>query len=307
MSEFGVWFKHEKMLYKFPVNPEEIEINAVQAVTKYEVLKLGQIAVPTHMELIEYSFEAEFPHVPYHWVETAGSDKKQRTLLNKNYYIKDAKDTKDFKNADYYLNTFKEWREKLIPVLFIVSNGIGEEIITPVLIEELTILEKAGEEGDKYVKFKLLEYKNHGAKPADEIIYTLNASRQVTAKKKTSTSVPQVSGKSSGSYVVQSGDSLWSIAKKYYGDGSKCNIIYNANKNIKSPVLIYPGQNLKIPPQSDFSKYSAPLPTEKVSTKVTPKKTNSTHTAYEQGVAGIALLLDGMGTRRSHSSGGRSF
>jgi nucleoid-associated protein YgaU len=49
-------------------------------------------------------------------------------------------------------------------------------------------------------------------------------------------------------YTVVKGDNLWNIAKKYYGNGSKYTLIYNANKGIiKSPSLIYPGQVLTIP------------------------------------------------------------
>lgn len=49
-------------------------------------------------------------------------------------------------------------------------------------------------------------------------------------------------------YTVKKGDSLWKIAKKYYGSGGKYTKIYNANKNqIKNPNLIRVGMKLKIP------------------------------------------------------------
>ena len=49
-------------------------------------------------------------------------------------------------------------------------------------------------------------------------------------------------------YEVQSGDSLSKIAKKFYGDPMKYNIIFEANQPmLKDPNLIYPGQNLRIP------------------------------------------------------------
>ena len=49
-------------------------------------------------------------------------------------------------------------------------------------------------------------------------------------------------------HTVKSGDSLSKIAKHYYGNASKYNIIYEANKNIlKSADLIHPGQELVIP------------------------------------------------------------
>ncbi len=50
-------------------------------------------------------------------------------------------------------------------------------------------------------------------------------------------------------YVVKKGDSLWSIAKRIYGDGSKWRKIYEANKKVigKNPNTIFPGQKLVIP------------------------------------------------------------
>ena len=47
-------------------------------------------------------------------------------------------------------------------------------------------------------------------------------------------------------YVVQKGDTLWAIAKRYYGNGNQYPKIVQAN-NIKNPDLIYPGQKLLIP------------------------------------------------------------
>lgn len=53
---------------------------------------------------------------------------------------------------------------------------------------------------------------------------------------------------STRTYTVKKGDTLWGIAKKYYGKGSQYTKIYNANKDkIKNPNLIYPGQVIKIP------------------------------------------------------------
>ena len=49
-------------------------------------------------------------------------------------------------------------------------------------------------------------------------------------------------------YKVVSGDSLWKIAEKHYGDGGKWNLIYEKNKDtIPNPSLIFPGQELTIP------------------------------------------------------------
>ena len=49
-------------------------------------------------------------------------------------------------------------------------------------------------------------------------------------------------------YTVKAGDTLWSIAKRFYGSGFKWGDIYNANYDvIKNPRMIYVGQVLLIP------------------------------------------------------------
>lgn len=223
MSNYAIYFDHENASYRLPTNPEQLDISSVQAIEKYEVLKLGQIAIPTHMELKEYSFECEFPNQVCSYVETPGK----------------------FKDADYYIDLFSQWRDGLIPVRFIASNGIGKDINTLVLIEGLNIIEKAGEEGDKYINFKLVEYRVYGKK---SVVVKVDSSDNKVAKAVVENPKPKVNPKNNGSYTVKKGETLWAIAKKYYGNGSQYTKIFNANKDkIKNPNLIYPGQKLVIP------------------------------------------------------------
>ena len=275
MDGYAAFFVYNDIPYKLPVNPEEIEVTSTQAIEKYEILKLGQIAVPTHMELKEYSFETEFPL-------------KRGGVIPSYVHNPD-----EFHNPEYFLNRFEKWRSKLVPIQFIAGRFTNSEaelesdsISTLVLIEELTITEKAGEEGDKYVSFKLLEYRPFGKKTPDEIKITSEIGTKAKAKKKkgtTSTTNP----KSTGYHIVRSGDNLWTIAKKYYGDGSKSNIIYNANKSkIKNPAIINIGRELKIPTKDEFSKYSAPLPVMKTEVKA------PVYRGGPQGIAGIGSTLE---------------
>ena len=49
-------------------------------------------------------------------------------------------------------------------------------------------------------------------------------------------------------YIVEKGDSLWKIAERFYGNGSKYPLIVEANLEvIKDADLIYPGQAIRIP------------------------------------------------------------
>jgi nucleoid-associated protein YgaU len=49
-------------------------------------------------------------------------------------------------------------------------------------------------------------------------------------------------------YVVEKGDTLSAIAKKYYGKASEYPRIFEANRQvIKDPDLIFPGQKIRVP------------------------------------------------------------
>lgn len=217
---YAVFFQYGNTVIRLPTNPEKIEKTSTLASEKYAVFGVGQIAVPTYLELAEYSLEdVEFPHTASHYVETSGS----------------------FEGPDYYENLFNTWRENKYPVRFIARNGITKDINTLVLIEECNVSEIAGEEGDKYFDFKLLEYREFGYK-------TVIAMQTGTIAKAMAAPTTTKNPKVNRTYTVKSGDSLWAIAKKFYGNGAKYTAIYNANRSkIKNPNLIYPGQVLTIP------------------------------------------------------------
>jgi nucleoid-associated protein YgaU len=88
----------------------------------------------------------------------------------------------------------------------------------------------------------LVEYKEYGKQ-----IYIVKTGTK-TATLYAAPPSSLINPKNSGTYTVVKGDSLWAIAKKFYGDGSKYTKIASANKDkIKNPSLIYPGQKLVIP------------------------------------------------------------
>ena len=69
-------------------------------------------------------------------------------------------------------------------------------------------------------------------------------------------------------YTVKSGDYLKKIAKEVYGDASKWELIYEANKdNIKNPNLIYEGQIFVLPDTEEVTTTPA---TEVPATDETP-------------------------------------
>lgn len=66
----------------------------------------------------------------------------------------------------------------------------------------------------------------------------------VTPSEPTESSEPQTGS----TYTVQPGDCLWSISQRFYGTGTRWNVIYEANKSIiQKPGFIQIGQILEIP------------------------------------------------------------
>lgn len=60
----------------------------------------------------------------------------------------------------------------------------------------------------------------------------------------------------------ETGDCLWNLAKKYYGDPYKWKLIYEANKDhISDPRVIFPRQIIEIPALDSFAEKKAE-PTE---------------------------------------------
>jgi nucleoid-associated protein YgaU len=49
-------------------------------------------------------------------------------------------------------------------------------------------------------------------------------------------------------YVIKSGDTLSAIAKQFYGDANKYQLIFDANREVINDAnLIFPGQKIRIP------------------------------------------------------------
>ena len=51
-------------------------------------------------------------------------------------------------------------------------------------------------------------------------------------------------------YTVKRGDTLWAIAKRYFGSGLRYPTIFQDNREIiTDPDLIHPQQEVKVPPE----------------------------------------------------------
>ena len=86
---------------------------------------------------------------------------------------------------------------------------------------------------------------------ADLAIETALKNKKTKPEEPTPTTPPEITKKAPSHtiHTVNKGDYLWKLSRQYYKKGALWHVIYNANKDkIKKPELIYPNQNLKIPP-----------------------------------------------------------
>lgn len=157
----------------------------------------------------------------------------------------------EYQRPDVYLSFLEDRMVNKKPIQFIVNRvtPTGELLFDTNIkasIEDYSIVENASNGFDMTVSVNLKQYIYYATKVVTvtkpQSTTKLKATVKATTKRDDS-SAPSVS-----SHTVVSGDCLWNIAKKYYGDGSQYTKIYEANKDkISNPNLIYPGQVLTIP------------------------------------------------------------
>lgn len=154
-------------------------------------------------------------------------------------------------SADYYLSLFEWLKTAKQPFQFILNRSMptGRRLFYTNLtvgMEDYQITDDAEEGFDITVTVSLKQYRHYGTKtvtiqptptPAETPTATVEQPQRETSQ------APQQT-----TYTVKSGDCLWNIAKKYLGDGSRYNEIYELNKDkITNPNLIYPNQVLTLP------------------------------------------------------------
>lgn len=211
-----------------PIPPKKLELKISNQNKTYDLMNYSEINVLKNPGLTSIEFEVLLPNVKYPFA------------MYKN----------NFQNAKYYLGVLENLKVNKSAFQFIVirkfpnGNSIFDTNIK-VSIEDYTITDSTDEGFDTKVKIKLKQYREYSTKTVQ---VTIKQYKPPVVTRTVTTNNTAASKPNGQNYTVKSGDCLWNIAKKYYGNGSKYTTIYNANRDkIKNPNLIYPGQVLWIP------------------------------------------------------------
>jgi nucleoid-associated protein YgaU len=188
------WLKQGTDALRLPINPTSFEVGLGNSHQTVNVQTKGDVSILGKKGLRTIEISSFFPGQDYPFAE----------------YAKD-RDPYD------YVSKLLQWQEKEVQ-LTITSTNIN----FPVNILSFSYGEPDGT-GDVEYTLSLQEYR----KP------TYTAPKKSTgSKKKKSTKTTKTTKAKPKNYTVKKGDTLRSIAKKYYGSGSKHSKIYKANKAV---------------------------------------------------------------------------
>jgi len=192
-----------------PVNPERITVQAESKTQTFEVINLGNIELPKGIIPMRIVWESFFPGI----------------ARRSSFFVKSWQDPKAL------ANTILTWRNSNARVRLLVTE-------TPINLDCYVVFFEhnwEGGYGDCRYSIELVEAKEL------KVLTDTATVAQATATKRPSPPAPKT-------YTVKRGDTLWGIAKRFLGAGSRWREIYNKNRSVigPDPNKIYPGQVLRI-------------------------------------------------------------
>lgn len=210
-----------------PIPPEKFSLKIKNANKTLTLINEGEINVLKEAGLTSLDFKVVIPAVEYPFATYEGG----------------------FQPPSYYMGHFEKLKTSKKPFQFIVSRKMPNgkllfDTNMTVSMEEYTIDEKSSEGFDLVVSISLKQYRAYGTSVLKVNDNTVSVESQ---REQSNSPAP----KQETTYTVKSGDTLWNISKKFYGNGSLYPAIYEANKDkISNPNLIFPNQILDIPNQT---------------------------------------------------------
>lgn len=215
-----------------PVNPESIKLSDTQHIEVVDIINLGQVPIISHSDLKTIEFES---FVPGRFGD--GNYKRE-----------------GYTSPSAFISSIRAYKESGLPVRVLIGGGFRSAVNGLFVIQTFDVSTEPGYEQDVKYAIKLLQYR--AMRPRKVEIKEKKAVVKATPKNRPNAPTPREEvlivplnmTKVKKRHTVISGDTLWGIAQKTYGDGSRYREIFEANKDkIKNPDLIYPGQELVIP------------------------------------------------------------
>lgn len=216
--KYQMWFTYnaEKEKIQLPVLPTSFKVKNGSNNDSVNIAGLGEIIIMQSRPALQFSFSSFFPAAKFPGLQVS-SITKPLTLIEK----------------------INSWKASKKPIHFI-ATACGIDLYAT--IENFDYSEEGGDPGTYQYSITLKEYREITVRQVKVNIPKATATVKKEQPRVDNTVQPKT-------YTVKSGDCLWNIAKKFYGNGSRYTEIYNANKGVigGNPNLIYPGQVLTIP------------------------------------------------------------
>ncbi|WP_027702283.1 LysM peptidoglycan-binding domain-containing protein [Metaclostridioides mangenotii] len=215
-----IWLSQDKDRFRFPVIPSKVGSSGSVDVSKTGIIKLGEISAFAGKNLETVELESFFPK-----------------------YVSTYCQYTDFPPPEECVKKLKRWMNEGWILRLIVTDpdlDINMECIITHFERD-----KHNGSGDVYYSLSIEEYGRFKIPLAD---IPGNGDTQADQKPTTNNQNSIGQQQQQRTHTVKKGDTLWGLAKKYYGSGSKYPVIFNANKNlIKNPDDIKDGWKLVIP------------------------------------------------------------
>lgn len=212
-----------------PVAPQKLEITINNKNDTIDLLNGGEINIIKEAGLTDIKFDLLLPNGQYPFATYRHG----------------------FKRAYYYLLILEKFKtsKKAFSFIFYRTLPDGTNLYQTALkttLEDYKIKEEAENGFDVVVQVQLKQYASYGAKKA----------KVVKGKVLTKTlGRPQKEIKLPITHKVKKTDTIWSLAKKYYGDELKYYPIWKANRKLlKTPESLKPGMKLTIPKTGAITK-----------------------------------------------------
>lgn len=216
--KYQMWLTHnaEKEKIQLPVLPLSFQTKNGSNNDSVNITGLGEIIIMQSRPALQFSFSSFFPATKFPGLQVA-SITKPLTLIQK----------------------INSWKASRKPVHFI-ATVCGVDLYAT--IEDFSYSEEGGDPGTYQYSMTLKEYREITVRQVKVNIPKATATVKKEEPRVDNTVQPKT-------YTVKSGDCLWNIAKKLYGNGAQYTKIYEANKGVigGNPNLIYAGQVLTIP------------------------------------------------------------